>query len=317
MTKILCLGILVSDTIVKPVHPDIFQLDTARIDEVVQATGGDAMNQEKKKKKLGNRVALAGMVGCDLQGDALMNRLQAAFVNTAHIRKSKRMGTAMSILLCEENGERHVLYYPGANSEFCMEETVDLGEYDILTIGSLYGIPRMDDGGFETLLPVAKGLGMTVVADMTANIFDLPHERITALFPYIDYLCPSEAEASVLTGEKVPRDMVKALRRMGVKAVILKAGGDGCYVGLGDQVVHIPAYPDIPVVDTTGAGDSFVAGFVHALGKGMDVQSSARFASAVGAVSVGALGATSAIADEAQIMRFMKTHEMRTGGADA
>lgn len=308
MAKILCVGILVSDTIVKPVHPDAFLHDTVRVDDVEQSTGGDAMNQALVLRRLGNHVALAGIVGQDARGAELVETLRREGVDTRHMHTSASAGTSTSILLCEASGERHVLYYPGAVEEFYMPSLEALEDYDILSVGSLFAVPRMDREGYRLLLPEAKRLGLTVVADLTANVYGVKREDITRLFPYIDCLCPSLVEGEMLTGERTPQAIISALWAMGARTVVLKAGEDGCYLGSGD-ITHIPAYRDVPVVDTTGAGDSFVAGFVHALGKGLDHTQGARFASAVGAVSVGALGATTAVTSEEQILRFAKSKE--------
>jgi sugar/nucleoside kinase (ribokinase family) len=75
VAKILCVGILVSDTIVKPVYPEIFSNDTMRVDAVEQSTGGDAMNQAVVLRRLGNHVGLAGIVGRGRPGAELVERL--------------------------------------------------------------------------------------------------------------------------------------------------------------------------------------------------------------------------------------------------
>jgi len=310
VAKILCVGILVSDTIVKPVYPEIFSNDTMRVDAVEQSTGGDAMNQAVVLRRLGNRVGLAGIVGRDARGAELVERLSREGVDTRHIQRSEKAGTSTSILICEVSGERHVLYYPGAVEEYCETSVDDLGAYDILSIGSLFALPRMDREGYLRLLPEAKRLGLTVVADLTANVYDVPREDIVRLFPHIDCLCPSLVEGEMLTGERTPHAVIAALWALGARAVVLKAGKDGCYLGSGG-VTHIPAYRDVPVVDTTGAGDAFMAGFIHALGKKQDYARCARFANAVAAVSVGALGATTAVTGEEQILRFARSREER------
>lgn len=308
MANILCTGILVSDTIVKPVHRDIFGQDTARVSELFYTSGGDAMNQALTLCHLGNQVAIAGAVGADAAGDRLLATLKEAGIDASHVQRSNTAGTACSIVLCEEDGERHVLYYPGANEAFYMPQCGDLSNYDMLAIGSLYSIPKMDREGFAQLLPQAKQQGVKVLADMTENTAGTSREAIAALLPYIDVLCPSLLEGQVFTGQTTPETIIRAFWAEGASTVVLKAGKEGCYVGEKDTIQQVPTYLEAPVVDTTGAGDSFTAGLIHGLLKGLPLAESACFACAVGSVAVGALGATTAVRSERQILDFMQQY---------
>ena len=89
--------------------------------------------------------------------------------------------------------------------------------------------------------------------------------------------------------------------------VILKHGGDGCYVSDGQQSFHMPPFK-VNAIDTTGAGDNFTGGFMTAVLKGFSLRECARFANATGAISVQSIGTTTAIQNFQQVMDFLATH---------
>ena len=80
----------------------------------------------------------------------------------------------------------------------------------------------------------------------------------------IDYLFPNENEAALFTGRQDYMEMAEALHAMGIRTVIVKAGKDGCYACSDIERFHMPALP-VKAIDSTGAGDSFVAGFIAGL----------------------------------------------------
>ena len=96
-------------------------------------------------------------------------------------------------------------------------------------------------------------------------------------------------------------DMAESFLKCGVRHVIIKLGGRGCYILSKDIREHIPAVPETRCVDTTGAGDSFAGGFLCALSEGKDFRECAVFAGACGSAAVESVGATAGIVSRAQI----------------
>lgn len=308
MAKILCLGQMVSDVLVKPVDESVFSSDTIMIDGLSYASGGDAMNQAIVLSRLGDEVKIAGMLGDDETAEKIRKELKQNNVDCTLIQKHNKKSTATSIILCQENGERHIIYYPGANEDFFLDDFNVLDGIDLVSIGSIFGARKMDEGGYKALLCEARQRGIKTAADMTANMFKLSLEKIYEMLPHIDYFCPSYAEGFEITKKDNPADMIRALWDLGCHAVVLKCGAEGCY--LGDEkeknIITIPAYSGINVIDTTGAGDNFTAGFLHAIMKGFGLAESAKFACATGAIAVGEKGAHTAIKDETQVLAFME-----------
>lgn len=310
MAKILCMGILCVDTIVKPAIPDIFQNDTMLIDEVAYTTGGDALNQAIILSRLGDETAIAGMIGKDMNGIRIINKLEEEHVDITHLLNSDSIPTSASFLLCEPDGERHVLYCPGTNAAFCFEDYECLKQFDIVSVGSLFGCKSMDRGGYLKLFKrIKEHTDIKIAADLTSNTMDTDPQYIKELIPYINYLCPSASEGAYITGKTNPEEIVSSLKDMNAAMILLKDGGNGCYLSYDDRLIHIPAYHGVKTIDTTGAGDNFTAAFLHAIMKGSSPEESALFATAAGALAIGAVGSTSAVWDEMQILDYIHNNE--------
>lgn len=111
-------------------------------------------------------------------------------------------------------------------------------------------------------------------------------------FSYIDYLLPNDEEAMLLTGKNSAVEAAEVLLRTGIRNVIVKCGAKGCLVKNHDETYMLPARPDVACIDTTGAGDSFAAGFIFALSEGRPLRECAEYANECGAKAVSVTGAS-------------------------
>lgn len=113
--------------------------------------------------------------------------------------------------------------------------------------------------------------------------------------PCLDFFMPSINEAVEITGRKTPEKIGRFFLDRGVKTVVLKMGEQGCYVCSESGGYYVKGFHVPCVVDTTGAGDAFVAGFLAGLIKGWELRDCAEFANALGALCVGVHGTTAGI----------------------
>ena len=129
--------------------------------------------------------------------------------------------------------------------------------------------------------------------------------------PHVDYFLPSYEEAARLAGRSDPREIAKTFIDHGVSTVAVKLGEEGAFVRTkaGDEF-QVPAF-QVETVDALGAGDSFVAGFVAGLSKGWDLHRTTRFACAVGAMCVTALGATPGVRSLEETEAFIRQTSTR------
>ena len=161
----------------------------------------------------------------------------------------------------------------------------------------------------ETVLWAAEycaGQGKLVMLD-PAPAAPLSEE----LLCHVGIITPNETELREITGIEVSdaasrRQACRALLTLGVKTVINKAGADGVYVYTGDELMHYPTY-DVPVVDTTAAGDSFNGGLAYALACGMPFAQAVDEANLVASLSTTGFGAQSAMPTRLQLEQARQT----------
>ena len=133
---------------------------------------------------------------------------------------------------------------------------------------------------------------MTVCADMTKPKKGETLKDMASALSMLDYFLPNEEEACMLTGETDAAEAAEALFRAGVKHVVIKCGGRGCLIWDVKGMERLPTLENVRCVDTTGAGDSFTAGFLFRLAQGASFRECARFANVCGGRATEVLGAT-------------------------
>jgi sugar/nucleoside kinase (ribokinase family) len=113
-----------------------------------------------------------------------------------------------------------------------------------------------------------------------------------------------------MSGKKTPEEIAHFFHSKGVKNVIIKLGHEGCFVKHADEKGYqVPAFNKVKAIDTSGAGDSFCAGFIAGLYMGWDIPLCAKFANAVGAHCIMQIGTTAGIKSIEETLRFMKDYE--------
>jgi sugar/nucleoside kinase (ribokinase family) len=311
MTKkkpIICLGIMVADIIGRPLHtiPEPGRL--VLVDEMSLHTGGCAINSATALARLGLPVEVIGKVGADTFGDFLLNAISERGIGISGVKCDDQVGTSATMVMVEPDGERRFVHYIGANA------TLDLGDVDvdmittasILHIAGSFVMPGIDGQPTAALLAEARTAGVTTFLDTVWDDTGRWIDVLAPCLPQIDYFVPSLPEAQALTGLEPPEDVARALLDKGVRTVALKMGAEGCLV-IEDtgNAIRLPAF-QVDIVDATGAGDAFVAGFIAGIWKGWSLAETARFANAVGALCVTGVGATGCVNTLPATMQFME-----------
>ncbi len=111
---------------------------------------------------------------------------------------------------------------------------------------------------------------------------------------------------------KEPAEIAAFFKEQGVKNFVLKLGKQGCYATNFTQVVQMPTYLDLPVVDTTGAGDSFVAGYLYGLLRGLTMAECCLVGNVNGTLAVGTIGANTGSGTVQQVRAFIQKHGAQT-----
>ena len=131
--------------------------------------------------------------------------------------------------------------------------------------------------------------------------------KIAEAIPCLDLFMPSYDEAVKLSGKKELSEIADFFFEIGAGSVVIKTGADGAYICESrEKRYSLPTYRTVKPKDTTGAGDSFCAGFLAGLAQGWSYEESGRFANAVGTHCIMEIGASTGIRSIAEILSFME-----------
>ena len=183
-------------------------------------------------------------------------------------------------------------------------DLLQLAHTKLLSVGSIHILPTLD-ADLAEIFKAAKHAGCMTSADMMqAN----PDQQVDmdAIFRNTDYLLPSFIEAQELTGEDIPEKQAAQLLQRGVKNVVIKLGEEGSLFMNAEESFRTPIIP-AEVVDTTGAGDNFVASFLTGVIKGWPYHRCMQFATAAGSIAVRGIGATSCVKSLDQVEELAKS----------
>lgn len=299
---IICSGNIVLDLIARPV--DGMNWGTSLwIDPIERSLGGNGANTAYTLGKLGIPVRLLGLVGDDEPGNYALAQLRAAGVDTSLVGRSSAP-TASSVVLVKSNGERLFLHHPGASGE-AFPEPIDVpAPATHYHLGSPFALPLQRPHLAETLRRArANGIHTSLDAQWDSRGHWI--QDLAPALPHLDLLFLNQDEARMLTGTEDPGGAAARMRGAGASAVVVKMGRNGCAVFRSGLEVFSPGF-EVPVVDTTGAGDCFAGGFLAALVRGLSETEAARFANAVAAMSVQQPGAVRGLRSWEETERFLK-----------
>lgn len=292
------IGAAIIDILASPVNMNVFSSGSIPMDTIQMSFGGDALNETLILSGFGKNVQLISKTGNDEAGKRILSLLQEKNISTDSISVQEGLATGINIVLIDEKGERHFLTDP--NSSLRNLDLPDIDPFiahsaEIISFASMFVSPLMTISKMKDLFSSIKERGKLLAVDMTKAKNGETLQDIAELLPYIDYLFPNEAEITLLTGDKDPYRNIQRLLEMGVKTAVIKCGEKGCMLGNKNGIYTIPAFPAKRCVDTTGAGDTFVSGFLWALSEGLESIECAKFACAAASLAVENVGAASGI----------------------
>lgn len=314
MYDVVCLGNICADAIGRPIDSIGEKGKIIRVEQLELHTGGCATNSAIDLAKIGVKVAIAGKIGNDGFGSFIFNSLEAEGVNVEGLKREDGISTSASMILVGSDGERTILHSFGSNAVFTKED-IDLSfisKAKILFVAGSLLMPRFDGEPTARILKKAQGMGVYTVLDTAWDSTGRWMKAIGPCLPYLDLFIPSEDEARMLSNKEDPKDMADVFLSMGAKSVVIKLGKKGCLIRNAQESIAVPAFK-VDAVDATGAGDSFVAGFITGLLKGWDLEQCGIFANAVGAHCVMDMGASKGIKSFDEIMKFIQEYNNEDG----
>ncbi|MAG58063.1 MAG: hypothetical protein CMJ83_17390 [Planctomycetes bacterium] len=283
---------------------------TRQFDELIMAAGGCGVNVAIDLARMGVPCDLCAPVGRGIHGEFLVAEIEKVGIRSDHLYVDADAGTPFTLVAVAANGERTFLHRPGANATFSADhipESLLRDRRFVLGAGAMM-MHTLDGEPLARIMETARGHGAQTLLDVI-NTDDFPRDewkrRLLPILPHLDWFLPSRAEAAHLTARTDPDDMAAWLHGHGARQVVIKLGGDGALWSPPDGASeHIAALTDGRIVDATGAGDAWCAGFVTGLLDGLAVPAAIRRGHASAVYCLQVLGASAGIPPLDEIRRL-------------
>ncbi len=301
-----CLDIMISGDI----GNEIFSVDTTEVEGINFFPGGDAVNEAITASTLGLRTALVVGCGNDGKGDTLVRKLSHWDNLDLHVDRVEG-DSLCSAVLVRRDGQRNFLFTRGLGDSYVAKDHAFevVKDCRVLSLGSFFVQPLFDRESAPVLLRVAKEHGAITVADTCWPTIDGMIEDLDQSLPFLDYFMPSREEAERITGEHDLERIYKVFAKKGLKNLVVKLGARGCYIRTPEEAMEVSTFTNVPVVDTTGCGDSFVGGFCYGLIQGYSLEQCALFANGTASLHAGSLGGSGSIESDTMVSDFVTRHK--------
>ncbi len=305
-TDIVCVGISCMDVIIRGVDfRQKIKGESRKADAVTVAVGGDAANQSIVLSKLGVSAKLITGLARDPVGGLIVSTIGQYCKNLDDIVYSDTGTSPVNVIVVDKEAQR-TFVNTGDSLQAAMfrVDPRTLAGAKIVSLGSLFIPPFVDRESIDLTVRAAKAQGAIVCADVIYNPAACTLAELVDTLSCFDFVFPNDEEAEQMTGKSDLHAMADVFLHYGVKNVVIKNGKNGCFIKNAAQCLQVPAYR-VNAIDTTGAGDCFLSGFMCALLEGREIGECCRFGSAVAAVGVQSMGANTGVQSRAQVEQLM------------
>lgn len=289
-------GNVTLDTLCYPVD-DVPRHQSIHFDRAIVAPGGCGSNTAIGLCALGVPTALVARIGTDDAASLVEQYWERVGLDTRFVYRVPDVQTAVSIGLVDSDAQPRFIHTPGANTTLTVDDldvrALAAEGARFLHVGGFLVVPGVSGEGLAQRLAEARACDMLTSLDVAISRNKSKPDDVWPCLPHLDVFFCNEREACFLTGEDDAGDAVRVLRARGARTVVLKLGAAGCRIEGSDLNEHVSGLP-AEVVDTTGAGDAFAAGFVAAMLRDDDLLAACRAGNVAGARVVGVFGAVSA-----------------------
>jgi len=268
--------------------------------------GGSVVNSAIMLHKLGQPSILFSSVGMDIWAEYIIRRLENTRIDSRYLKAKAGAATGLTFIIATPDGERTMFSYRGANTLLEKSDIDECAFHDarILHISgyALMSSPQKDAAWYAVSL--AKQYGLEISLDTGLEpVIQNPHD-LRALLPSLNLFISGRQGVVRLLDCDSPDQATDKLLEMGIRQVAIMMGRDGSFLANQNQRVAIPAFP-VRSVDSTGAGDSYVAGLLYGRLRGLSLPVSATLASALGALAVTVYGAGFSLPDHEKLTSFL------------
>ena len=269
----------------------------------ITAAGGKGANQAVAAARLGADVRMIAAVGADGFGDELIRGLEGSGTDVVLVRRLPDVTTGVAVIL-RTGGENRIVLHAGANHALAATDVAA----DLRRIGEKNDVlvtqGECDPTATESALRVAHELGLYTIFN-PAPARPVPDD----LWSCVDLVCLNETECQIMCGV-LPKDdatchtAARRLRELGAGAVVITLGASGAFgLGADGTPLRVPAAP-ATVVDTTGAGDTFIGALAAGRVRGLSLAESMSWGALAAALAVSRLGAQPSIPTAKEVEAF-------------
>jgi sugar/nucleoside kinase (ribokinase family) len=274
------------------------------VDNAVLTLGSSSAICAVGLAKLGNAVSFAGLVGQDAWGEFCLHELQAAGVDTSRVTQNPALKTGITVSLTAKS-DRALVTYAGATEKFRGSD-IDLDHLDgfqHLHISS-YFLQAGLRSDCREVFAAARRKGMTTSLDPGCDPSG-EWEDLLETLEEVDVFLPNETELRGITGCEDPVGGLRALKEVRAM-VVAKLGAAGSMVLEDGRPLCVGSF-HVEAIDTTGAGDSFNAGFLHAWLRKATLADALRWGAACGALATRGYGGTTSQPSGNEVESFLQT----------
>ncbi|MHA1688864.1 MAG: carbohydrate kinase family protein [Promethearchaeota archaeon] len=271
---VICIGAALIDMVARVErHP--LEDDEVFVSNLSLLLGGAAANTAVACAKLGLNTAFIGKLGLnDTFGNKILEDFKKENVNLAFIKYSTEHGTGSAYVALDKKGDRRIYAHSGAANYLSAEDIV---EQEILTSKIIYLSSLKNLAPFIAAARIGQSHGLPVILNPGMLIIEQGFDAIRELLEKIDIFILSLREFGTLMrlehrelkDSEIKKAAISSLLSLGMRYVIITMGDKGANVINDANIERVPAVKVPKVVDTTGAGDSFSAGFMYQFSKDM------------------------------------------------
>ncbi|MCL1855322.1 MAG: ribokinase [Clostridia bacterium] len=262
-------------------------------------TGGKGGNQAVSLAKLGVPTMMIGKLGADQNGALYRDTMQDLGIEQHTVQTVDHVPTGVAMIEVDASGENRIVVVPGANYAVDRRQ-VDFMMGELLACDMVLMQLEIPMDTVEYAAQKLHGEGKIVILDPSPAV-PLSERLLRAC----TYIVPNESELRILSGMEADTDeqveaAAQTLLEKGARCIVVKLGTRGVMLVSKQSSLHVPGFK-VNALDTTGAGDAFVAGFAVSLLEGKMPAEAVRFGNAAAALSTTAMGAQSAMPARAQV----------------